>query len=87
MHIAFIHQKKGQYPKRAFSISTIASDEDAVRVLEKCQCPKRAYSISTGNWINLKSPFQSCVNALNGLTPFLRKRDPIEYEADIVSMP
>ena len=37
-----------------------------------CQCPKRAYSISTKLKMKAQKYQEICVNALNGLTPFLQ---------------
>ena len=59
MHIAFIHQKKGQYPKRALSISTLLLN-----------CPV--------------SPIPNCVNALNGLIPFLHLNLKQRYRKEAI---
>ena len=60
-----------QRPKRALSISTDtagdAGEDDTV-----CQRPKRALSISTYDLSGTFNRRTKCVNALNGLFPFLQ---------------
>ena len=59
-----------QRPKRASSISTI-SQEVKDFFEKRCQRPKRASSISTGYKAGRLAQEIQCVNALNGLLPFL----------------
>ena len=64
--------KRCQRPKRALSISTPRIKIKGKKWIKRCQRPKRALSISTKNSGNDASIWLWCVNALNGLFPFLR---------------
>ena len=63
-----------QRPKRAFSISTAGRKVGYLCCIKKFQRPKRAFSIST--YIIGASLVCEllCFNALNGLFPFLQKK-------------
>ena len=61
-----------QRPKRAYFISTTDAPSDFDKVEDLCQRPKRAYFISTSYIRKLPKYTIQCVNALNGLTSFLR---------------
>ena len=73
-----------QRPKRAFFISTTFSLEVAIGKYVMCQRPKRAFFISTLNTLKMKIILEMCVNALNGLSLFLRKSIKNLADADIV---
>ena len=63
---------KCQRPKRAFFISTGGSIMKKQIIVKLCQRPKRAFFISTVEEILKIQCTKKCVNALNGLSSFLR---------------
>ena len=70
-----IKSNECQRPKRAFFISTImANNMNRNNSKHMCQRPKRAFFISTKNGGTCDDALRMCVNALNGLSSFLRNR-------------
>ena len=73
----FMFRGMCQRPKRAFSISTKCENENIPLDPNMCQRPKRAFSISTKSIGGRYYVYFICVNALNGLSPFLQCNIPL----------
>ena len=70
-HAGVFHADECQRPKRAFYISTENGETDYGGYF-RCQRPKRAFYISTLFGNEPEVNILECVNALNGLSTFLR---------------